>query len=146
MKLISFYKFFVGTESKFVDSVTQGSQDLAERYWASLNSACLFFILFLVVMSIILCVYYFTAYNEQPRRHYRRTHWIGFYIGTVVFIFLGTAALGFLLTKPTVTGSKSLIWDIAAGNAVYSILIFGVLSVVWWLWLPTNAYRLIGKR
>ncbi len=146
MKLIGFYKLFVGTETKFVDSVPEGSQDLAENFWASLNSSCLFFILFLVIMSVCLCVYYFTVYNEQPGRHYRRTHWIGSYIGTVVFMFFGTAGLGFLLTKTTVNGSKSLIWDIAAGNAVYSILIFGVLSVIWWLWLPTNAYRLIGKR
>lgn len=146
MKLISFYKFFVGTESKFVDSVNVGSQDLAENYWSSLNSSCLFFILFLVIMSICLCAYYFTAYNEQPGRHYRRTHWIGFYIGTVLFIFLGTVGLGYLLTNPTVKGSASLIWDIAVGNAVYSIIIFGVLSVAWWLWFPTNAYRLIGKR
>lgn len=146
MKLIGIYKWFVGTESKFVDSVAEGSQDLATSYWDSLNSACLFFILFLVVISIILCVYYFTAYNEQPHRHYRRTHWIGFYIGTVLFEFVGTAFLGYLLTKPTVKGSGFLIWEIAVGNAVYSIIIFGVLSVIWWLFLPTNAYRLIGNR
>lgn len=145
MKLIGVYKLFVGTESKFIDSVNEGSQDLAESFWASLNSSCLFFVLFLVVISVCLCIYYFTAYNEQPGRHYRRTHWVGFYIGTVVFMFLGTAGLGYILTNPTVKGSESLIWDIALGNAVYSIAIFGVLSFIWWLFaLPTNAY--IGTR
>ena len=145
MKLISVYKPFVGTESKFIESVLPGSQDIAEKFWASLNSSSLFFILFLVVMSVCLCIYYFTVYNEQPGRHYRRTHWIGFYLGTVVFIFIGTAGLGYILTKPTVKGFGLLIWEIAVGNAVYSVIIFGVLSVIWWLFLPTNAYRLIGK-
>ena len=145
MKLISIYKPFVGKEPNFVDSFPQDTQDLAEHFWASLNSSCLFFVLFLVVISVCLCIYYFTAYNEQPGRHYRRTHWVGFYIGTVVFMFLGTAVLGYILTNPTVKGFESLIWDIALGNAVYSIAIFGVLSFIWWLFaLPTNAY--IGTR
>ena len=145
MKLISIYKPFVGKEPKFVDSFPQDTQDLAVHFWASLNSSCLFFVLFLVVISVCLCIYYFTAYNEQPGRHYRRTHWVGFYIGTVVFMFLGTAVLGYILTNPTVKGFESLIWDIALGNAVYSIAIFGVLSFIWWLFaLPTNAY--IGTR
>lgn len=144
MKLISVYKPFVGTESKFIDSVNEGSQDLAESFWANLNSSCLWFLLFLGV-SVLICIYYYTEYNEKPHRHYRRTHWVGFYIGTVVFMFLGTAGLGYILTKPSVKGSESLIWDIALGNAVYSIIIFGLLSFFWWLLaLPTNAY--IGTR
>ena len=146
MKLIKTYKFFVGSETKFVDSVPEGSKDIAENYWASLDNACLFFLIFLAVVSIGVCAWYFTGYNELPGRHYRRSHWIGHYIGAAIISLLGTAALGYILTNPTVKGSGWLIWDIAFGNFIYAIIIFGVLSVIWWLFLPTNAYRLIGKR
>lgn len=146
MKLIDLYKPFVGTESKFLDSVPQGSQDIAESYWDSLNSACLFIVIFLLLASIGSCVSYFTWYNDIPGRHYKRTHWWGFFIFNAVFSVLGTAALGYILTSPTVKGSSWLIWDIALGNCIYAVAIFVILSVIWWLFLPTNAYRLIGNR
>lgn len=146
MKLIGLYKLFVGTESEFLDKYPIETQDIAQRFWNSLNSSCLFFVMFLLAVSTLLCAFYFTAYNEMPGRHYKRNHWIGFYIGTLLVSFFGTAVLGYLLNNTSLNGSSSLIWDIAFGNLVFSILIYGVLSCIWFMFLPTNAYRLIGNK
>lgn len=146
MKLICLYKLFVGTESKFLDKYPPETQDIAQSFWNSLNSSCLFFVIFLLGVSILFCAFYFTAYNEMPGRHYKRVHWIGFYIGTLLVSFFGTAELGYLLNNTSLNGSASLIWDIAFGNLVYSFFIYGVLSCIWFLFLPTNAYRLIGNK
>jgi hypothetical protein len=147
MKLISFYRPFVGTEAKFLDNYTsEETQEIAQKFWNSLNSSCLFFILVLVGVSLLLCISYFTWYNEMPGRHYKPSHWFGFYIVTVLVSFFGTAALGYLLNKTSLDGSAFLIWEIAFGNLIYSILLYGLFSCFWFLWLPTNAYRLIGKK
>ena len=146
MKLISIYRLFVGTETKFLDRYPKDTQDIAQTFWNDLNSACLFFLILLFGVSILFCAFYFTAWNNMPRRHYRPSHWIGAYIITFLVVFFCTVALGYMLTNTSLNGSASLIWDIAFGNAVYSFIIFGLLSIAWFLWLPTNAYRLIGKK
>ena len=146
MKLIGLYKPFVGTEAKFLDNYPPETQDIAQKFWNNLNDSCLFLILFFILVSIILCVYYFTFYNEKPGRHYKPSHWGGFYIATLVFSFIGTAVLGYLLNNTSLNDSSYLIWEIALGNLLYSFLLYGVLSFVWFWKLPTNAYRPIGKK
>lgn len=146
MKLISIYRFFVGKETQFLDGYPKETQDIAQTFWNELNSACMFFLIYLFGVSILFCAFYFTAWNEMPGRHYRPSHWICAYAITLLVVFFGTAALGYMRTNTSLNGSASLIWDIALGNVVYSFFIFGLLSIVWFLWLPTNAYRLIGKK
>lgn len=146
MKLISFYKYFVGTESQFLDKYPPETQDIAQSFWNGLNDSCLFLILYFVLVSTILCISYFTWYNEMPGRHYKRSHWFGFYIATLLISFFGTALIGYLLNKTSLNGSAYLIWRIALGNLVYSFLLYGFLSLGWFWKLPTNAYRLIGKK
>lgn len=145
MKQIGIYEPFVGSETQFIDSVPEGSREIAQSYWFSLNSVCLYFIIAGLVITIGLCVYYFTAYNKIPGRHYKPIYWAGFYIGTILLTFIVTLVLGFILTKTTLNGTSTLVWNIAMGNAVYSFVLFGLLSVIWWLCLPTNAYRLLKR-
>ena len=145
MRYIEAYRPFTGSETKFLDRVPEGSQEIAENYWLSLDSKCLSFLIILIAITIIGCVSYFTVYNEQPGLLYRITHWLCFYIGTIIIVLLGTAGLGYWFCPPTINGSGELIWDIAIGNLVYSTIIFGLLSIFWWLFLPTNAYRIINK-
>lgn len=146
MKLINLYKPFIGTKSKFLDKYPEDSQDIADQFWNSINDSCLFFILFLIAVSIGLCIFYFWIYNEVPGRHYKRTHWLCIYLITVLLAFFGTAALGYVLTNPSLNSSSLLLWKIAFGNLLYSIAIFGLFSCIWWLFLPTNAYNPLRKR
>lgn len=144
--LIKAYKWIVGTESKFTDSLEPSTREAGEMYWNTLDKSCLALLLYMAVLSIGMCILYFTYYNTIPGRHYRRTHWIGFYLIMAILSALGTGLLGYIMATPTVKGSGWLIFDIAVGNLLYSILAFGILSVIWWMFLPTNAYRLIKKR
>ncbi len=144
--LIKLYKPFVGTESKFTDALEESTKEAGEIYWRNLDKSCLAFLLLMLVVSIGICICYFTIYNKYPGRHYRLTHWGGFYILSALTAFLGTWGLGWLLAKPTVQGAGWLLLDISLGNLCYTIIIYGILSVIWWLFLPTNAYRPIKKR
>ena len=146
MKLIDLYNPFVGTEGKFIDQYPPETQDLAQNFWIGLNATCPIFILVLFGVSIVLCVGYYTVWNELPGRHYRRSHWLGAYIITLLVTFFGTAAVGYAFNNTSLNGSASLIWDISIGNFIYSIVLYGLLSLGWSKWGPTNAYRLIGKK
>ena len=145
MEISDYYGFFVGPETKFVDNVPGGSKEIAENFWASLNSTCGIFFGWFLICSILGCIIYFTIYNNLPGRHYKITHWFGAYMITCLIAFLGSAVWGYLFTNPSVTGSEWLIWRIAFGNLIYSVFAFLVISFVWWLLFPTNAYRPINR-
>lgn len=134
------YKLFTGSKTKFEDKVGTA---VADAFWPKLDTVCIFSIIILLFVSIGFCIYYFTEYNNQPGRHYHPKHWCGFYLGTTVMTFILTVAIGYLLAKPTHEATK-LIWMTGLGNFVYSILLFGLVSCLWWLckW-PTNAYKLM---
>lgn len=144
--LIKLYEWIVKTESNFLDNLDESTIDAGDTYWKNLDKSCLVFLMFMVVISIVMCIGYFTTYNKMPGRHYRPTHWLVFYIATILTSSIGTGLIGYFLAKPTIKGSGWLLFDIAVGNLLYSFLIFGALSIIWWLFLPTNAYRLLKKR
>lgn len=147
MRFIKAYKPFVDTKSQFMDKFdSEDTKKLAENCYNSLDSGSLYIFIFMLVVTIGLCIFYFTAYNNWPGRHYKRWHWIVFYIATVIASFFGSALIGWIIAKPAVAGYMSLVWDISFGNLLYSLFGFGILSVIWWLFLPTNAYRLIGNK
>lgn len=147
MRFIKAYKPFVDTKSQFMDKFdSEETKELAEQCYNSIDAGSFYIFIFMVVITIVLCVFYFTLYNNLPGRHYRRWHWAVFYIISVLTSFFGSSLIGWIIAKPAVSGYMSLVWDISLGNLVYSFLGFIVLSVVWWLFLPTNAYRLIGNK
>ena len=146
MELLDLYKPFLGSQSKFLDKYPTDSEEIAENFWRSLDDACTFFVPFLLLVSIGLCIIYFYPYNNLPGRHYKRTHWVAFYIITVLVAFLGTVILGYLRTNPSLNGSDNLIWKIAFGNLIYSIIIFGLFSCLIWLFGSTNTYNPLRKK
>lgn len=143
--LIKLYKQFTGTESEFLGNLNEATREAGDIYWRNLDKSCSAFLILMLAISIGICICYFTIYNKFPGRHYRPTHWAGFYILSALLALVGTWWLGWLLANPTVKGAGWLLFDISLGNLCYSILIFGILSVIWWLFLPTNAYRPFKK-
>ena len=147
MGLIKFYHPFVGKQSEFEDKFSEDTMEYATAYWNQLDEKCIILVILLAVISLGSCIAYFTVYNNMPGRHYKKTHWLMFYLLQSV---VGCGALSYLvaylIAKPTLDGAGMLIFNIALGNMIYSIFSFGILSVIWWIALPTNAYRLIGKK
>ena len=144
--LIKMYKFIVGTESKFTDALDASTQEAGEEYWHTLDKACLVLFLAMLIITIGLCVLYFTYYNNRPGRHYRVSHWVRFYVGAITASFVSTWLLSYILATPTVKGAEWLVFDIAIGNLEYSIILFLFMSIIWWRYLPTNAYRVIKRK
>ena len=147
MGLIKFYHPFVGKQSEFEDKFSEDTMEYATAYWNQLDEKCIIFVILLAVISLGSCIVYFTVYNNMPGRHYKNTHWLMFYLlQAVVGCGAFTYLVAYLIATPTLDGSGMLIFKLALGNMLYSIFSFGILSVIWWIALPTNAYRLIGKK
>lgn len=146
MGLIKLYEPFVGNLAKLQDKFDEDSIDLATNYWNQLDEKCIIFVIMLAVISLGSCIAYFTVYNNMPGRHYQRMHWAMFFLLQAVAGCGFTYLVAYLFAKPTLDGTGMLIFNIALGNMVYSIFSFGILSVIWWIFLPTNAYRWIGNK
>lgn len=147
MGLLKFYQPFVGKLAEFEDKFDEDTVEYATAYWNQLDQKCIIFVIMLAFISIGSCIAYFTVYNNMPGRHYKKTHWIMFYLlQSILGCGLLTYAVAFLIATPEIQGTGMLVFNIALGNFVYSLFSFGLLSVIWWLWLPTNAYRWIGNK
>lgn len=144
MKFLSFYKLFAGSmtdfASQFMNNETLYNQ--AKNYWQKLESSSpIIFIIFLA-LGISLAVFYYQPYNNRPGRHYTPKHWLIFLAITFVLTFFVTWGFEYFAVPPKLDGTTMLQLKIALGNAIYASLLYFVVSVVWCLALPTNAYRL----
>lgn len=144
--MIEIYKPLAGTLAKFQETLPNETKDIAQTFWKDLDNACLFFVILCAISSIGFCIYYFTIYNNKPGRHYKISHWAAFWLISIIATLILTGVIGLLMTNHGIQGSVMLIWKVAFLNAVYSLLIYLGLSLVWWGVLPTNAYRPFGNK
>lgn len=146
MKLFNiFYKWATGSLSDFTkqfgDNETLYKQ--AMSFWNSMEGVALFFFITMAIIAIGMAIYYYTAYNNQPGRHYKPKHWI-IMGATVCLVTLAvTLGLEYVLTKPKVNGWFVVGLKAAFANMLYAL---GLYFIVSWIWcqfnLPTNACRI----
>ena len=85
---------------------------------------------------------YYKPYNEKPGRHYKPKHWWIFGGITFVVTFVITLIAVYFMVPPKIDGSFVLELKIAVANAIYSSLVYALISWIWCQFnLPTNAYR-----
>lgn len=144
MKLLSFYKPFDVSMTDFVNQFrnNEALYNQARAFWNKLEGSAAFIIVIFLVLGISLAVFYYQPYNNRPGRHYTPKHWLIFLAITFVLTFLVTWGFEYIAVPPKLDGSTMLQLKIALGNAIYATILFFVVSVVWCLKLPTNAYRI----
>lgn len=114
----------------------------AKSFWNTLDSNAMLIIGIFLVVGIGLAIYYYTAYNNKPHRHYHPKHWFIWLIITSVLSLIVTLVMLLLMAPARLHGAFFLELKISFANFFYAAIIYFAMSVVWCNFLPTNAYRI----
>ena len=144
MKFLGLYKWIIGTMSDFVkqfqDNETLYNQ--ARNFWGRLEASSIIIVGIFIALGIVMAYTYYKPYNEKPGRHYKPKHWWIFGGITFVVTFVITLMAVYFMVPPKIDGSFVLELKIAVANAIYSSLVYALISWIWCQFnLPTNAYR-----
>ncbi len=144
MKLLFLYKWIIGTMSDFTKQF-QNNETLynqARIFWNKMETWSFFIVLMFILLGIVMAFTYYKPFNDRPGRHYKPKYWLIFGAFTFVFSFLITLAFLYITVPPKLDGSFVLELKIALTNALYSSLLYVIISWIWCQFnLPTNAYR-----
>ena len=144
MKLLKLYEWIIGTMSDFArqfqDNETLYNQ--ARKFWSNLEASSIIIVGIFIVLGIIMAYTYYKPFNDKPGRHYKPKYWWIFLGITFILSFLITLGAAYFMVPPKIEGSFVLELKIALANAIYSGIVYVLISWIWCQFnLPTNAYR-----
>lgn len=147
MKLLDLYEWIAGNMSDFTRPFRENENlaTQAKNFWRDLENASVGFIFIAALVAILAAVIYYIPFNNKPGRHYRPLYWFLFWCATLLISFGLTFGYEYIFCEPKLNGALLLELKIAFGNAIYSILLYLIISIVWCWSLPTNAYRIFKK-
>lgn len=145
MDLATFYGWLGVSSTSLADANNNnGMRNAALTAWSHLSQYVLVFFLLMVVFSIGMAIYYYTDYNNQPKRHYTPKQWLFVGIVSLVIVFFITLVLAYVIQKPgNIEGLFMLELKLALANTIYATGLYFLTSAIWCNipQLPTNAYR-----
>jgi hypothetical protein len=146
MNLINSF-FLLPKKGKFLDGFTNEQlKSQADNVWRQLDGLSPVLLLAGVAIGIALAVFYYTAYNEMPGRHYKIKHWGIWAILSFVLTLLITVVIEYVFIKTNLkSGISSLYWLCAINNALYCFILYFITSFVWCNLFRTNAYKFLKK-
>ena len=147
MKTLKFYEWIAGNMSDFARPF-QNNETLANQaknFWRSLENFSIVSVLVFILIAAVIAVLYYKPFNNSPGRHYHPKYWFLFWAISIIATFIITLGLEYAFCKPVLSGAFLLETKIALGNAIYTALLYLVISIFWCNLLPTNAYRIFKK-
>lgn len=148
MKLLKIYSWLAGTMNDFTapfrDDETLYNQ--ATVFWRKLDNASISFVIAMLVIGIALAYYYYGPFNNLPGRKYTPKWWsIMCGVATIVTFFI-TLLLEYIAARPTMQGAWGVEFKVAFCNAIYTAVLYFLVSVVVCQSnIKTNAYKLFKK-
>ena len=147
MDLSTFYGWFGVNSASLIDANKDNNMgDSAMTAWANLSQLTLLFFVGMVLISFLSAIYYYTGYNNQPKRHYTPKQWLLVGLGTIALIFGLTFICAYCLEKTdAINGLIALELKLSLCNSLYAAGIYLLVSFIWCNVpeLPTNAYRIL---
>ena len=147
MDLSTFYGWFGVNSSSLIDANKDNNMgDAAMIAWANLSQWTLLFFVGMVLISFLSAIYYYTEYNNLPKRHYTPKQWLLVGLGTIALIFGLTFICAYCLEKTdAINGLIALELKLSLCNSLYAAGIYLLVSFIWCNVpeLPTNAYRIL---
>lgn len=146
MMPIGLYKWFAGTQNEFTRQFQNNEQlfNQAQRFWNQLNGAIWAIFIAMLVIGIGFAIYYYTAYNNRPHRHYTLPKWFMTLGKTILSTFFISLILLYIFAKPKLNDALETEFLISLGNSLYAGVLYFFTSVIWCNcnFLPTNACRI----
>lgn len=147
MDLSTFYGWFGVNSASLIDANKDNNMgDSAMTAWANLSQWTLLFFVGMVLISFLSAIYYYTEYNNLPKRHYTPKQWLLVGLGTIALIFGLTFICAYCLEKTdAINGLIALELKLSLCNSLYAAGIYFLVSFIWCNVpeLPTNAYRIL---
>lgn len=146
MHFLKFYQFLIGNKASFLQPYTGDGQDelyrQASLFWDKLDSLSIVFLLLFFLIGVLAAWYYYKPFNEQPNRHYLPKYWWLFFIASAIVSFLVTFGAALCIAYPRISGTWTVEIRIALQNAVLTLAVYWLASVVICKRCATNAYRM----
>ena len=147
MDLSTFYGWFGVNSSSLIDANKDNNMgEAAMIAWSNLSQWAILFFAGMVLLSFGLAFYYYTEYNNQPKRRYTPKQWLLVGLGTIALIFGLTFICAYCLEKTdAINGLIALELKLSLCNSLYAAGIYLLVSFIWCNVpeLPTNAYRIL---
>ena len=141
------YEWIAGNMSDFTRQFRDNENLVASAkyFWRNLENASVGFIIIAILVAILAAVIYYIPFNDKPGRHYHPKYWFLFWGFSLLISFGFTFGYEYIFCEPKLNGALLLELKIAFGNAIYSILLYLIISIAWCWSLPTNAYRIFKQ-
>lgn len=145
MDLSTFYGWAVSSTSLADANKANGMRDAALAAWSHLSQYTLVFVAIMLISSIGMAIYYYTEYNDQPKRHYTPQQWAFVGLVSIIIVFVATLVFAIVMQKTgNIEGLFILELKLALCNTLYAIFFYLLTSLVWCNSpFPTNAYRFL---
>ena len=133
-------------QKKFLRNFSEDETKLqqARRFWKSLEETDLWVWIVIILLTSIVCIYYYTWFNNTCRPfgyHYRRRYWAGTLLIWWVLLFVCICCIDQFVLYVGLSGSNDILWTRRVSAIGWSTCIYILLSIIWCSCLPTNAYR-----
>ena len=147
MDLSTFYGWFGVNSASLIDANKDNNMgDSAMIAWANLSQWAILFFAGMAVLSVSLAYYYYTEYNNQPKRHYTPNQWMIMGLGTIGSVFVLTFVCAYCIERTNaINGLIALELKLSLCNAIYATGIYILVSFIWCNIpeLPTNSFRFL---
>lgn len=144
MKLLKLYEWITGTMADFTKPFRNNDilYNQARAFWGRLDVSSIIIVAIFVLLGIAMAYTYYGPFNNKPGRHYKPKYWWSYLCATFILTLLVTLGCEYVIAQPKLDGSFVLELKIAVANAIYSSIIYLIISWIWCQFnLPTNAYR-----
>lgn len=143
MLLSKLYEWLQPNRLEFKKVLKDGAKRNIEEVFTSMDNCEIWLIVSFLLITIVACISYFTWYNKMTwplGYHYRKSHWIGWFVFALVLIAIVTLIIcSFIETNNISIGE--FITGYVVGNLLYGCIVFLLLTFVCHNCMTTNAYR-----
>lgn len=138
------------TRKAFVDKHVGTTEDpeeiedkkqVAIEFWNGIDANDHWMLIAMIVITALFCYLYFIPYNNRPGRHYKPSHWFGFYVFAVIATLLSTFGMCCLFVNYSY--DEGFVWTVSLINSALVILFYFLISIWFWKKSSSNAYPLI---
>lgn len=147
MDLSTFYGWFGVNSASLIDANKDNNMgDSAMIAWANLSQWTILFFAGMVISAVIFVVYYYTDFNNQPKRHYTPNQWMIMGLIMIAWVFVMTFGCAYCIERiDAINGLIALELKLSLCNTIYAAGIYLLVSFIWCNVpeLPTNAYRIL---
>lgn len=112
----------------------------AAKLWSSIDQCDVYLVAEMVVITLLVCWFYFFPYNQKPGRHYKPKYWRIFGLVSVVLAFMISYFTSYAMSKNPGFDHAFLV-KVSGINSLYSVALYWCASWCFNASGKSNAYK-----